>query len=110
MSKLFAIPMDVIMSAASKIKLDKTAKPAVDAVKAIMNTEEFKFLAVLALELLDPEKQEDLIQGCTSQQFNINCRDEINVSNHQCVDIQSLLHAVVSETTSLPLHFEIYQW
>ena len=80
MSKLFAIPLDVLLSAVPKLKLDDSAKAAFDTFKLLMENDEFEQLSGLAASMLEPETQEKLIQGCTSQQLDISCRDEINVS------------------------------
>ena len=80
MSKLFAIPLDVLLSAEPKLKLDDSAKAAFDTFKLLMENDEFEQLSSLAASMLEPETQEKLIQGCTSQQLDISCRDEINVS------------------------------
>ena len=81
MSKLFSIPMDVLLAAMPKLKLDASANAAFDTFKLLMEDDAFELLSALASTLLESEKQEELIQGCTSQQLNISCRDEINVSS-----------------------------
>eukprot|EP00092_Neocalanus_flemingeri_P003197 GFUD01003416.1.p1 GENE.GFUD01003416.1~~GFUD01003416.1.p1 ORF type:complete len:1055 (+),score=218.84 GFUD01003416.1:46-3210(+) len=78
MSKLFSIPMDVLLSAMPKLKLDDSAKAAFDTFKLLMEDEDFELLSALASTLLETEAQEKLIQGCTSQQLDISCRDQIN--------------------------------
>ena len=72
--------MDVLLSAMPKLKLDDSAKAAFDTFKLLMEDDDFELLSGLASTLLEPEAQEKLIHGCTSQQLDISCRDEINVS------------------------------
>ena len=59
-SKLFSIPMDVLLAAVPKV-------------------EEFLASSTLA-SLLDTRVQREVITNCTGQQLDINCRDEDNVS------------------------------
>ena len=82
MSKLFKIPMDVLLSAMPKLKLDGSAKAAFDTVKLLMENEQFELLSSLAATLLDPVVQGQLVRGCTNQQLDINCRDMVNVSRN----------------------------
>merc|ERR1719186_916416 len=70
--------MDVLLSAMPKLKLDDSAKAAFDTFKLLMEDDDFELLSGLASTLLEPEAQEKLIHGCTSQQLDISCRDEIN--------------------------------
>ena len=58
MAKLFAIPMDALMSALPKLK---------------SLSDRFSFL-------LDPKIQTEILQDCTNQTLDVSCRDEINVS------------------------------
>merc|ERR1711892_1174305 len=78
MTKLFAIPLDTLLAAVPKLKLDDSAKAAFDTFKILMEDDDFEQLSGLASSMLEPETQEKLIQGCTSQQLDISCRDEIN--------------------------------
>merc|ERR1711892_1630586 len=78
MTKLFAIPLDTLLAAVPKLKLDDSAKAAFDTFKILMEDDDFEQLSGLASSMLEPETQEKLIQVCTSQQLDISCRDEIN--------------------------------
>ena len=80
MSKLFKIPMDVLLTALPKIKLDDSASAAFDTFKLLMEDEDFEFLSSTLSSLLAPELQQQLISGCTGQQFRIACHDENHVS------------------------------
>ena len=80
MSKLFAIPLDVMLAAVPKLKLDDSAKAAFDTIKLLMEDPDFEQLSGLVGAALDPETQKRILQGCTSQQLDIMCRDMINVS------------------------------
>lgn len=79
MSKLFKIPMDVLLSALPKIKLDDSAAAAFDTFKLLMEDEDFEFLSSLLSELLDPRIHKQIIDDCTKQDFTISCRDNENV-------------------------------
>merc|ERR1712106_329254 len=78
MTKLFAIPLDTLLAAVPKLKLDDSAKAAFDTFKILMEDDDFEQLSGLASSMLEPETQEKLIHGCTSQKLDISCRDEIN--------------------------------
>ena len=80
MSKLFKIPMDVLLTALPKIKLDDSASAAFDTFKLLMEDEDFEFLSSVLSSLLAPEQQQQLISGCTGQQLRISCNDENHVS------------------------------
>ena len=80
MSKLFSIPLDLMLSAVTKLKLDESAKAAFDTFKLLMEDDDFEKLSGVVSAVLDPETQEKILQGCTSQQLDISCRDMINVS------------------------------
>ena len=79
MSKLFKIPMDVLLSALPKIKLDDSAAAAFDTFKLLMEDQDFEFLSSLLSELLEPRIQKQIIDDCTKQDFTISCRDTENV-------------------------------
>ena len=84
MSKLFKIPMDVLLTALPKIKLDDSASAAFDTFKLLMEDEDFEFLSSVLSSLLTPELQQQLISGCTGQQLRIACNDQNHVS-FKCV-------------------------
>ena len=88
MSKLFKIPMDVLLSALPKIKLDDSAGAAFDTFKLLMEDSDFAFLSSSLSSLLEPGLQKQLIDDCTSQQFRISCNDTAHVS----VDHPSLIY------------------
>ena len=80
MSKLFKIPMDVLLSALPKIKLDDSAGAAFDTFKLLMEDDSFEFLSATLSSLLDREKQLQLLEGCLAQDIRISCDDTENVS------------------------------
>ena len=80
MSKLFKIPMDVLLSALPKIKLDDSAGAAFDTFKLLMEDDSFEFLSATLSSLLDREKQLQLLEGCLAQDIRISCNDTENVS------------------------------
>ena len=81
MSKLFKIPMDVLLSALPKIKLDDSAGAAFDTFKLLMEDDSFEFLSATLSSLLDREKQLQLLEGCLAQEIRISCNDTENVSS-----------------------------
>ena len=80
MSKLFKIPMDVLLSALPKIKLDDSAGAAFDTFKLLMEDDSFEFLSATLSSLLDRDKQLQLLEGCLAQDIRISCNDTENVS------------------------------
>ena len=80
MSKLFKIPMDVLLSALPKIKLDDSAGAAFDTFKLLMEDDSFEFLSATLSSLLDREKQLQLLEGCLAQDIRVSCNDTENVS------------------------------
>ena len=80
MSKLFKIPMDVLLSALPKIKLDDSAAAAFDTFKLLMEDDDFEFLSSVMSGLLETRLQKQVIEDCTKQDFTIVCRDTENVS------------------------------
>ena len=90
MTKLFAVPMDVLLGAIPKIKLDDSAAAAFDTFKVLMEDEDFAFLASQVPALLDTGVQKQLVEDCTSQGITIDCRDTENVRlRESLVDISS---------------------
>ena len=79
MSKLFEIPMDVLLSALPKLKLDDSA--AFDTFKLLMEDGDFELLSSTVSSLLAPDQQRQLIGGCTDQNLRIVCNDQEHVSN-----------------------------
>ena len=80
MSKLFKIPMDVLLSALPKIKLDDSAGAAFDTFKLLMEDDSFEFLSATLSSLLDRDKQLQLLEGCLAQDIRVSCNDTENVS------------------------------
>ena len=80
MSKLFKIPMDVLLSALPKIKLDDSAAAAFDTFKLLMEDDDFEFLSSVMSGLLETRVQKQVIEDCAKQDFTIVCRDTENVS------------------------------
>ena len=80
MTKLFAVPMDVLLGALPKIKLDDSATAAFDTFKLLMEDDHFAFLASQMSELLDTGVQQQLVEDCTKQGITIDCKDSENVS------------------------------
>ena len=80
MSKLFEIPMDVLLSALPKLKLDDSAGAAFDTFKLLMEDGDFEFLSSTVSSLLGPDQQRQLIGGCTDQNIRIVCNDQEHVS------------------------------
>ena len=79
MSKLFEIPMDVLLSALPKLKLDDSAAAAFDTFKLLMEDDNFAFLASQVNSLLDTGFQQKLLEDCTEQSITIDCKDKENV-------------------------------
>ena len=80
MSKLFEIPMDVLLSALPKLKLDDSAAAAFDTFKLLMEDGDFELLSSTVSSLLGPDQQRQLIGGCTDQNIRIVCNDQEHVS------------------------------
>ena len=79
MTKLFAVPMDVLLGAIPKIKLDDSAAAAFDTFKVLMEDDDFAFLASQAGTLVDPAVQKQLVEDCSDQDITIACKDTENV-------------------------------
>ena len=79
MTKLFAVPMDVLLGALPKIKLDESATKAFDTFKLLMEDDNFAFLASQVNSLLDTGVQQKLLEDCTEQSITIDCKDKENV-------------------------------
>ena len=87
MTKLFAVPMDVLLGALPKIKLD-SATAAFDTFKLLMEDDSFAFLASQLTSLLDAGVQKQLVEDCTMQGITIDCKDSENVSSETAVRLQ----------------------
>ena len=85
MSKLFKIPMDVLLSALPNIKLDDSAGAAFDTFKLLMEDDSFEFLSSSLSSLLEPDTQMELLDGCLAQDFKISCDDTDHVSRVKSV-------------------------
>lgn len=79
MTKLFSVPMDVLLGAIPKIKLDGSAAAAFDTFKVLMEDDNFAFVANQAASLVDPGVQKQLVEDCTNQEITIACKDTENV-------------------------------
>ena len=77
MSKLFSIPLDVLLGALPKLKLSDETRFGLEALMLLMEDDKFQDLLSAAEEaqLLDSAGQQAFLQLCTDQRFLINCRD-----------------------------------
>jgi len=77
MTKLFRVPLDVLLGALPKLKLDGEARFGMEALQLLMEDDNVKQLmgAASKLQLLKPEVQQQFISSCTQQQFKIQCKD-----------------------------------
>ena len=84
MTKLFSVPMDVLLTAIPKIKLDDSAAAAFDTFKVLMEDEDFALVASQAAILMDPAVQKQLLADCSSPGITIACQDTENVRLRDC--------------------------
>ena len=81
MQKLFKIPIDTLLSAMPKLKLDASANAGFDAFKLLMEDEDFKTVSAAGSALLDEKVLKELVERCTAQQFDVEYRDEERVGH-----------------------------
>jgi hypothetical protein len=89
MEKLFNVPMDILLSLSSKVKLDESANAGFDAFKLLQANVDFKLVSSAGSALLDPAALDRLVKGCTAQRLDVEFLDEQRVGHHLTITSSS---------------------